>query len=754
MTEWFINPGMLYGLAGIAAPILAHLLNRYRFRKMEWAAMELLRRAVEVRGRQVNIEDWLLLFLRCLAVILIALAFSRPRIKEGAALAGGSSSGVVIAVDASYSMAHRAGVDDRFGLAKSKIKEILKTVPPGSPLTIAVLGQGSPSQLRRIPYRNLGYEPARVEKIVDELRVLPEPLNLEVSLEEVRTLVRELKTASSECYLVTDAQRSTWAAASPKAKSLLTEIGNECSLYFVSCASRSCENVQVARLELHSGFLGLGGMARYAADVVNCGENPQRQVTVRLSVGGKVVDQRVLEELKPGATETAFLFTRFDEAGPVRIVAETGQDSLDLDNSRRTVANVRESLLVLCVNGEPAERAADDETYFIRKALAPARLGEKRSPVSIKTILWHELASEQLDAYDILILANVPDLDPAGVARLRLFLEAGGGLLMLPGDKVVPEVLNGRLRDGGESLLPGALLEAYGDEKKQDNPRHLLVAAPDHPLARALALLPEELLKEALFFRQFGLKPEAGALVILKTTEDGSPLLAEKRLGRGKSLLLTTPADREWSNFPTTMPYPILLNRAVTYLTARDFEQPLTVGEAATLNFPGEFNQTRVTMVCPGGKTVDLPLTRKGAALRAAMEYPPEPGFYEVQVPKTTVLVGLAAAGLPRLLAANLRPEESNVACLQHAEAVNALDGLPLKIFSPGQALGEAITESRIGIELWRYLLLAGLAILLAELLLAHLFARRMQGAASAIPKGLERGRARLNPGQTAENAA
>jgi len=70
-------------MAGVLVPII-HLLNRFR-RRMHWAAMELLRRALVMRSRRIKLEDFLLLPLRCLAVILLALAMSRPTITVSAA---------------------------------------------------------------------------------------------------------------------------------------------------------------------------------------------------------------------------------------------------------------------------------------------------------------------------------------------------------------------------------------------------------------------------------------------------------------------------------------------------------------------------------------------------------------------------------------------------------------------------------------------------------------------------------------------
>ena len=67
----------IIGLLGIAVPIIIHLLYRKHRRQTDWAAMELLRKALVTRSGQVKIEDLLILALRCLALALLALALMR-----------------------------------------------------------------------------------------------------------------------------------------------------------------------------------------------------------------------------------------------------------------------------------------------------------------------------------------------------------------------------------------------------------------------------------------------------------------------------------------------------------------------------------------------------------------------------------------------------------------------------------------------------------------------------------------------------
>ena len=74
MLEFFTNPGFLAaGGALVSAPIIIHLINRLRFRRVRRAAMEFLLKSQKRNRRRLIIEQIILLMLRCLLVILIGL---------------------------------------------------------------------------------------------------------------------------------------------------------------------------------------------------------------------------------------------------------------------------------------------------------------------------------------------------------------------------------------------------------------------------------------------------------------------------------------------------------------------------------------------------------------------------------------------------------------------------------------------------------------------------------------------------------
>ena len=141
-------PGFeIFAIAGAIAalgPIVIHLMNRRRFRVVEWAAMDFLREAIQRNRRILQLRDLLLLILRTAAVLLFGFALARP-------FFSGSSNKVdpdaaihaVMIVDNSLSMGYQLLDKTVLDEAKSRVQEFLDDLPAGSRISIVPLC-GSP----------------------------------------------------------------------------------------------------------------------------------------------------------------------------------------------------------------------------------------------------------------------------------------------------------------------------------------------------------------------------------------------------------------------------------------------------------------------------------------------------------------------------------------------------------------------------------------------------------------------------------
>ena len=111
----FLTPLFLLGLAGLAVPVIIHLIQRERKNVVQFPSLMFLQRIPYQSVQRRRIRNWPLLLLRLAALALIVAAFGRPFLRRQAlaAAAGSGAREVVVLIDKSYSM----GYGDRWARA-------------------------------------------------------------------------------------------------------------------------------------------------------------------------------------------------------------------------------------------------------------------------------------------------------------------------------------------------------------------------------------------------------------------------------------------------------------------------------------------------------------------------------------------------------------------------------------------------------------------------------------------------------------
>jgi len=121
----FLSALYLIGTAAIAAPIFIHMIRRAPRDNFKFSTLRFLSSSPETVSKRSKIQHWLLLFMRALAIILIAFAFARPYfVSEEKAGEKDKRAVVMFLVDQSASM-NRAEVQDKL---KAKLEERLDRI--------------------------------------------------------------------------------------------------------------------------------------------------------------------------------------------------------------------------------------------------------------------------------------------------------------------------------------------------------------------------------------------------------------------------------------------------------------------------------------------------------------------------------------------------------------------------------------------------------------------------------------------------
>lgn len=137
LSSIFTFPVFAGGALAGSIPIIIHLLNKQRFKKVVWSAMHWLWASYKKSRRRLQIEQLILLAIRVLVLVLLALALARPAVQQAMGMLGGRGAvHRVIVLDNSYSMGQRIGGGPLFDKAKRLAQSLVKDLTPNDDVDI------------------------------------------------------------------------------------------------------------------------------------------------------------------------------------------------------------------------------------------------------------------------------------------------------------------------------------------------------------------------------------------------------------------------------------------------------------------------------------------------------------------------------------------------------------------------------------------------------------------------------------------
>ena len=596
----FVHPGLAAAaLAAALIPIVIHLINRRRFRRIPWAAMAFLIAANRRSARRVRLESLLLLALRMALVLAVGLAVARPFFaNQRLGLQAGRVHRVFVLDDSLSMQAARPDSRTRFDAGLAMAQRLLSSFPPGDGVSLITTTHpaepliGSPTYDRRL-----------AKEVLLSVKASQGSDDMVEALESVKKVLAESDTAPNNraLYLVSDFPRSVWEAEtggqlSPVARKLTevaVQIGNsESNVVLARVEAGGSENLAVTDFRPETGLVGVQVPTSFMIKVTNCGAATVRDATLQLRRGTQAERREPLPPLAPGETVSTVVTTELSSPGSKLLEARvlTGAaDSLPVDDARWLSLEARESVPILIVDGRPGPRLIEGQAGYLAVALAPHEETAGRPSISwgrtatnlydVKVITEPELLSELSQPYDVVALCNVPRLTSEQWAALQSFVAAGGGAFISLGELVHIENYNRHGFGEGRGILP-APLERVVEAAPASERLNIQLGATPHPLFEDFADHYGSGLFSARVDRYFAIGPLQPTSEIPLHFSNNDPALILSRVGSGRVALWTTTANMEWNNLPGRGDFVPVMAKAVGALTpARGEHRNLLVGQ-------------------------------------------------------------------------------------------------------------------------------------------------------------------------------
>ncbi len=632
-----------FAIAGVIAmgvPILIHLLARQRRKPIEWAAMRFLIEAYRKHRRRLQLEQLLLLTVRCLILALLGLALARPILESAGVLTPSGARAVYLVIDDGMASDVKTE-NERTALDQhvQQATQLIRTLGPGDAVGIVTAGR---------PARPLVMPPstdhAAIIELLESLTPQESPTDLPGALALLRTGLDDARQTGQNAivYLMSEF-RSGSAELDSSLPTLQVGQDSSVTLLAATPATQAVSNVQIVSIEPVRNLVLPGsndGSGQVTVRLARTGDQLDSDVTqVRLSADGLLPIEPKTVQWSPGQSEASVDFMiNFGSTADrkLALTATIDDDALAADNQRHAVIDLQSQLRVLLIDRrsfgleQSLEMLAAGQ--WIRRALEPLA----SSPIRVVEVEPAAIDLADIRTTDVAILPRPDLVNDNGWATLREFLHRNGLLIVMPPAQV--NVHQWTERMSTHLNLPWQFeLEVVEHEQG-------LGLAESQPAAEMLRLISSDLpdlTRPVLAYRTLPLDSSQSQAQPLLTFADGSLLAAVAaplpmdssdnntapasaaqgghlpQQSRGLVVYLAVAPELSWTNLPSKpLMVPLfheLVRQGVSVIRG---SQKIMVGEQPVVGVA----QAARDMVGPQGQRIALdaagrpgqPLTRSG----------------------------------------------------------------------------------------------------------------------------------------------
>jgi hypothetical protein len=672
----FLYPAFLFALAALAIPVLIHLFNFRRYKKIYFSNVQFLKEVQEQQASRKNLKERFILASRLLALLFLVLAFARPFIPGKQAAVAGRQQAVSIFVDNSYSMQtlNREGalLDD----AKRRAKEIASAY--GINDRFQLLTHDFEGKHQRLLSREEFNDAVDAVKVSAQSRSLTQVINRQQSLLDNQPGM--LRSA----YIISDFQTNMAASGQAIKTDTVTK------LTLVQVTGNKLPNVAVDSVWLLSAVHRPGETEKLVVRLHNYADEKADRVPLKLMINGV---QKAMGSFTLNARSVQSDTLSFSglQAGWQRGEIQLQDNPVTFDNKFYFTFNVKLQMPVLLVGGgtpNPYLSALFASDRFFNVAR-----------VNAGNVNYTGLAT-----YPLVVLSDVDNVAPGLAQQLKNYVSKGGTLSVFPSANTDVASYRGMLQSMGA---------AYPEQLVNDSTRVSAINTGSRVYKDIFESTPQNpnLPLVRKFYRLVSSSRNNGET--LMELPGRQAFWAGYKSGKGMVYVAAVPLSEDFSNLPRHALFvPVMFRMAL--LSRHD--QPLfyTLGQDASIEtVPVQTTEKQLLKLVKGSQQV-IPDVRQqeGSTFLYVSDQLSSTGNYELKKQDSIATV----------LGFNDSRKESDLSYL-HKSELKKLVPESANVMQAGTAsLKGAVSDTNFGLQLWKLCIILALIFLAAEILLIRFY--------------------------------
>ncbi|MCK9280670.1 MAG: BatA domain-containing protein [Melioribacteraceae bacterium] len=674
----FLNPAILFGLLAASIPVVIHLFNLRQLKKIEFSSLMFLKTLQKNKIRKIKFKQWLLLLIRVLIIMSLVFAFSRPTMKNISLLGFGENAktSAVIILDNSFSMSVVSPSGSYFNIAKKSALNILDNLEQGDEAAVLLI-----SDLRENKI-NFTQNIAMLKRTIEKAEISGYSGTINMAMVKAATIVDESKNYNKEIYLLTDFQKSRIYNDPSELSDLSFVLNKNVRLFGYKLPQNEISNMGITDFKAENQLFEIGKIATFKADIENYSGSRLTNSVASLFINGKRTAQQSFD-IDPQTSRELTFETTIISSGLSDISVELEDDDLLFDNKRYLSINIPESIAVNLISQN--KKNAEFISFLLS---SNSNFTTGNSTKSNVNVLIGNESSRVLE-------------------ELKNDIENGGSLIIFPGENSdLAEYQN--ICKIFELDLPNLIVGKKGSFL---NPTKFNKVDFNHPLFKNLFQDENTQLESPLVNYYFKTNSTQKTQSIINLI-DGSELLVEKKLGRGKILAFYIAPVLSWSDMPLKPIFPALIARSIIYLSTGIKEDRSVISGEPIIASLSNRRSSKIEIVTP--KSESQYINADSLINKKYLTYPytDELGVYKFYDNKQ----------LLDYFVVNAIPSESIIKYGDRETIEKYLEEIKYKNnfteLNYDSDISKIIYESRFGIELWKYFITLALLLAIAEMMI------------------------------------
>lgn len=561
-----LNPLMLFGLLGLAVPIVIHLINRRRMKMRLLATMEFLEQKDVANAFAPVPRDLLQLLLRLLLLSLFVLLMARL---TGPSDAVGRRA-VAIVLDNSMSMRRLTpdGKMSLFDAHRARILELVRGMKEGDFFSFTLVGD------KVFQATGFSSDRALIEQAVNQAWVSDgSGRSVYVAIEDSIKELRSRRAPNTVLVVFSDQQVKNYNSHLDGRGLAGLLSGSTIKPVFVMDPVTNAPNLELLGAEFHPEKVYLGASGKVTARLYNPSDT-QLTAVVSLKSGPVVVGSKPCN-LSSGETAHVEIRQTFESPNDSAWGVNLSEDGFLADNDSYTTVRMLKRRQVLLVvsprypKSEGMTMGSSGADLFTCAVNPSEATGEARGEtfISVKRIMATDLERKALSMYSMVVLYGLQELpSPEVVQDLAGYARQGGGVYIIPDTNVISSVFN----EAFKPLLAGFKL---GDLREPKVALALDCNDKDVADPLLLGLLRGEwgTVNDLQVARYFTAQEKGDFKPVLKTS-DGDTLLAIAGLGKGHVCVQTHSWNVEDTSLPRSLSFVSVVHAIIDRLCVLDAE--------------------------------------------------------------------------------------------------------------------------------------------------------------------------------------